>query len=157
MQNKGLWMGFGVLVVAAAVALFMANGSLTGRNARETASPQPEASNMAQSPVASPTSDSTGSGSMQDIQEIVVSGDEYSFAPSAISLKAGEEVKVVFKNTGRLPHNLVIDELKASTKTIGGGQEDTITLKADKSGTYTFYCSVGNHKQLGMEGTLQVK
>ncbi len=148
MQNKGLWMGFGVLLVAAAVAIFMAG---QGFKAPQKAASQPSANTASPTTVASTESGTTA------MQEIDVTADEYSFTPSSINLKAGDEVKITFKNAGRLPHNLVIDELKASSRTIGGGQEDTITVKADKTGTYTFYCSVGNHRQLGMEGTVFVK
>lgn len=90
-------------------------------------------------------------------REISIEGNEYNFSPSSIDLKTGETVKVTFKNTGKLPHNLTIAELGVATKTVGGGREDTITITASTAGSYKFFCSVGNHRQLGMEGTLQAK
>lgn len=90
-------------------------------------------------------------------REIEVSADEYSFSPGAISVKKGEKIRLTFKNTGKLPHNYTIDELGVATKTIGGGQTETIEFTAEKSGTFTYYCGVGNHRSLGMEGKLEVR
>src|SRR5688500_7229134 len=134
MQNLVLWMGFGLLIIDSAVAIFMA-----GRDYKA-----PNAARPTTSPVAQSSTDSSESGKQTET-ELTVTGVAYSFSQNTIDSTAGEEVKIIFKNTGRLPHNLVIDELNASTKTIGAGQTDTIIIKADKTGTYTFYCSVGNH------------
>ena len=41
------------------------------------------------------------------------------------------------------------------TETITGSSTEA-TLELDTPGTYTFYCSVGNHRAAGMEGTLTV-
>lgn len=90
-------------------------------------------------------------------REVVVSGSEFKFSPASISLTKGETVKLTFKNTGSLPHNLTIAELGVSTKTIGGGEEDSVTVTADKTGSYAFYCSVGSHRAQGMEGKVEVK
>ena len=37
------------------------------------------------------------------------------------------------------------------------GEEQTITFVADKTGGFEFYCSVGNHRAMGMVGTLIVR
>jgi plastocyanin len=91
------------------------------------------------------------------VKEITVVGTEFSFNPSSITLSAGERVKIIFKNEGKAPHNLVIQGLGIGTRTIGGGQTDTIEFTAPSSGTYTFYCSVPGHRSAGMEGKLEVK
>jgi plastocyanin len=90
------------------------------------------------------------------VKEITVVGTEFSFNPSSITLSAGERVKIIFKNEGKAPHNLVIQGLGIGTRTIGGGQTDTIEFTAPSSGTYTFYCSVPGHRAAGMEGRLEV-
>lgn len=69
----------------------------------------------------------------------------------------GEKVKLIFRDTGKMKHNLVIDELEVSTKTVGAGKEDTVIFTASKAGDFEFYCSVGNHRQLGMEGRVTIK
>ena len=96
-------------------------------------------------------------GAMMEAREIVVEGDEFSFSPSSITVNAGEKVKLTFNNTGNFPHNFTVQGLGVATKTIGAGQSDTIEFTVDEGGTLTFFCSVGNHKAQGMEGTLTVE
>ena len=92
-----------------------------------------------------------------EVKEITIEGKEYSYAPASITVTYGEKILLTFKNMGRLAHNLTIDELKVSTKTVAGGQSDTVEFTADKSGTFNFYCSIGTHRNLGMEGEMEVK
>lgn len=88
------------------------------------------------------------------IKEITVVGTEFAFSPSAITVQAGENVKLTFKNEGRAPHNLVIEGLGISTKIIGSGKTDTIEFISPDPGTYAVFCSVGSHRAEGMEGDL---
>ena len=92
-----------------------------------------------------------------ETREIIVEGEEYSFSPSTITVSEGEKIALTFKNVGSFPHNFVIDELDVKTETINAGEEDTIEFVADKSGTFAFYCGVGNHRQQGMEGEVDVE
>lgn len=85
-----------------------------------------------------------------------VAGKNYSFTPSEIRVKKGDKVKIVFTNSGGF-HDWVIDEFNARTKQIGSGQTDTVEFVADKVGTFEYYCSVGNHRQMGMKGNLVVE
>lgn len=152
-MNKGIVptnviiIGIVVLLGAAALVYFVTNQK-SGQ--MQTASPSPQAVSEEQAtPAASPV---TGTEKV-----INVSGSEYVFSPKSIEVKAGESVKLVYKNTGNLPHDLRIDELGVKTNVIGGGKEDMVSFTPAKSGTFTFYCSVGNHRQLGMEGEVVVK
>jgi plastocyanin len=144
--NKGLLIGL-VAVLTVAVVYFTATNKPSQNS--QTTSPSPEAVSQQASPAASvaPSTEKV----------ITVSGSEYSFSPKMIEVTRGEEVKLVYKNTGKLPHDLVLTELGVKTNVIAGGKEDTVTFTPEKSGTFTFYCSVGNHRQLGMEGTATVK
>ena len=94
---------------------------------------------------------------VSEAKEFTVLGDEYSFSPSSINVKAGDQVKIVFQNIGRAPHNLIIEGLGIGTKTIGGEQTDIIEFVAPSTGTYTFFCSVGAHRAAGMVGSLEVE
>lgn len=89
--------------------------------------------------------------------EISVSGTEFSFSPASISVKAGEKVKIIFKNNGRAPHNLILEGLGIGTKTISGGQTDAVEFTAPSSGTYNFFCSIPGHQANGMAGVLKVE
>lgn len=89
--------------------------------------------------------------------EISVSATEFSFSPASISVKAGEKVKITFKNNGRAQHNLTLERLGIGTKTISGGQTDAVEFTAPSSGTYNFFCSIPGHRASGMAGALKVE
>ena len=107
-----------------------------------------------------PTSDSRVSQPTpveQTVREITVTGSEYKFSPGNISVARGEQVRIIFQNSGTLPHNLTINKLGIDTDTIPGGGSTTIEFVAGKTGIFTMFCSVGNHRSLGMEGEVEVK
>lgn len=86
--------------------------------------------------------------------------DSFSFGYSTttINVSPGDEVTINLTNSGG-KHDWVVDELGAATSIINGGQTDSITFTVPQSAagqTYSFYCSVGNHRALGMEGNLVV-
>ena len=86
-----------------------------------------------------------------------VASTEFSFSPASLNVKAGERVKITFRNSSRAVHNLVIEGLEVGTKTIGGGQADVVEFTAPSLGTYTFFCSVPGHRASGMKGSLKVQ
>ncbi|MEK6953163.1 MAG: cupredoxin domain-containing protein, partial [Nanoarchaeota archaeon] len=67
-----------------------------------------------------------------EARKIVVEGDEFKFTPTSITVKKGEKIMLTFKNVGKFPHNLKVDELGISTKTINGGEEDSIEFVSEK-------------------------
>jgi len=99
--------------------------------------------------------------SMEETEEgnvvtIEVNGTNFKFEPATINVSQGDTVKVVFTSTQGF-HDFVIDEFDVKTKQLGQGESEEVTFVADKAGTFEFYCSVGNHRQMGMVGTLTVK
>lgn len=91
-----------------------------------------------------------------NVRVINVNGNEFKFNPGQISVKKGERVRIVFTNTGTLPHDFVIEGTQFRTRIIGPGEQDVIEFTASETATYTFYCSVGTHRQNGMEGKMMV-
>src|SRR4029077_1440857 len=89
------------------------------------------------------------------VHELTVSGSNFKFEPSTLTVKKGETVKITFKNTGGT-HDFVIDQFKVATSRIQGGAQETVQFVADKTGSFEYYCSVGTHRQMGMKGTLVV-
>jgi plastocyanin len=82
-----------------------------------------------------------------------LTGNEYSFAPSALKASAGLTT-IRFTNGGAVDHDFSIDALKIHlVEKPGRTGEATLTLKP---GTYTFFCAVPGHRQSGMQGTLTV-
>ncbi|OGZ02465.1 MAG: hypothetical protein A2946_02745 [Candidatus Liptonbacteria bacterium RIFCSPLOWO2_01_FULL_53_13] len=89
------------------------------------------------------------------VKEFTVVGRPFSFSPSSLSVKKGDRVRIVFKNAEGF-HDLKIDEFQVATKKLNGGEEETVEFTADKAGSFEFYCSIGNHRAMGMKGTLTV-
>lgn len=89
------------------------------------------------------------------VKEFTVTGQNYSFAPATLTVKKGDTVKITFKNAEG-NHDLRIDEFNVATERIQSGGEQTVTFIADKTGSFQYYCSVGNHRAMGMWGTLTV-
>ena len=90
------------------------------------------------------------------VKEFTVSGGNYYFKPSQITVKKGDTVKITFTNNGGF-HDFVLDGYNVKTDVIGSGKSQTITFTADKVGSFQYYCSVANHRAMGMTGTLIVQ
>ena len=91
-------------------------------------------------------------------EEYAVELSNFKFSPTTIDVEAGEKVVFVLKNTGGT-HDFVIDELNVQSRTLQTGQEERIEVEIpeDAAGKdYEFYCSIGNHRAMGMKGTLHV-
>ncbi|HUD04798.1 MAG TPA: cupredoxin domain-containing protein [Patescibacteria group bacterium] len=109
------------------------------------------------SPTTIQTSPSQAPSSAVTIQKITVTGTEYAFTPSTFTLKKGQPAEITFKNAGAFPHNLTISALNLKTKTIQPGEEDSIRFTPDKTGQFSFTCTVPGHADKGMKGTLSVQ
>jgi plastocyanin len=91
--------------------------------------------------------------------KLSVLADEYSFDPSAIVLQGAGTLTVTLRNEGSLAHNLKVlrgDEEVAGTPTLPAGRTESARLNLEH-GTYRMICSVGDHEELGMTGTLRVR
>ncbi len=89
-----------------------------------------------------------------------VDAADYSFAPNAMAAEAGEDITVNLKNVGQRRHDIVFEldnnRVEASSQ-IMGGETTSMSFKAPAApGEYVFYCSVGQHRAMGMEGKLKI-
>ena len=90
-----------------------------------------------------------------DVREFVVEGGMFYFTPKTMEVNEGDTVRITFKNVeGR--HDWTIDEFDARTAVLGANEEETIEFVANRAGEFEYYCSVGNHRAMGMVGTLIV-
>lgn len=81
---------------------------------------------------------------------------DFEFSPKEITVNAGEPFIIDFQNkAGR--HNLVIENTKFRTSVLSDNNNEQITVQIDKPGKYTYFSSVGSHRQLGMTGVIIVK
>lgn len=86
---------------------------------------------------------------------INVEAGNYYFSPQTINVKKGQKVRIVLTAKG-MTHDFVIDELGVSVPLTDPGQTNSVVFTADQVGSFTYYCSVANHRRLGQVGTLTV-
>jgi len=91
---------------------------------------------------------------------ISIKETEYTFAPSALTLKPGTYT-ITVTNVGQFPHDMHVaveadgTEMGGSTVVMAGHSSSfTVTLK---NGVYRMWCGVDAHKSLGMYGSITVK
>jgi plastocyanin len=88
-----------------------------------------------------------------------VVGNEYSFDPSTIVLQGAGTLTLTLRNDGALAHNLRLfrgEEELDGTPTLPAGAADSTRLNLEH-GSYRMVCTVGDHEELGMTGTLRVR
>lgn len=93
----------------------------------------------------------------EDVTEVVVEGKNFSFSPSTLTFSPGEKVRLTFKSVGGT-HDFMVEGQDIATEMVDTGQEAVVEFTAPtEPGEYTFYCSVANHRSLGMEGVMIVE
>jgi nitrosocyanin len=98
-----------------------------------------------------------GVSAVDGVKEFTVDGFEFGYDQKTLTVKKGDTVTIKLTNSGKMPHDWVVDEFNAKSKEIKNGEMDSITFVADKAGTFEFYCSVGSHRAMGMVGSLVVQ
>lgn len=136
-----------VLVVLAAGGIWYISSS--GSIPQDTMMPEPT--------VAPSTSDSSVMMDASAVKEVTMEGTEFKFIADTLTVKKGEKVRLTFKNTGKMTHDWVVDELGVRTQIINGGEEEVIEFTPDKTGVFEYYCSVGKHREMGMVGKITIE
>lgn len=85
---------------------------------------------------------------------MTLSAQNFSFSPSEIRVPAGNAVQIQVASAGGM-HDFVIDELDVR-ETLQAGRNFIFTAPRTP-GRYAYYCSIGNHRATGMQGTLIVE
>ncbi|QDZ41223.1 hypothetical protein FRE64_15495 [Euhalothece natronophila Z-M001] len=106
-----------------------------------------------------PEEDEVGEETTLDLtaegREFYIDGEEEE-NPDLV-VQEGSMVEVTLCVTGGT-HDWVVDEFDAATDQIGEDDEcSTVSFVADQVGEFEYYCSVGNHREEGMYGTLIVE
>lgn len=102
------------------------------------------------------SSDQSAAAVDENVKSFTVVGSNFSFSPTSLTVNKGDMVRITFKNDNGL-HDFVLDEFNIKTAVINGGEEQVVEFVADKAGSFEYYCSVGQHRQMGMKGTLTVQ
>jgi len=85
-----------------------------------------------------------------------VTGGSYYYSPNVIHVKKDDTVRIIFTNAGG-KHNFLLDEFNVKMAPISTGESRTMEFKADKTGSFEYYCGIGNHRKMGQKGTLIVE
>lgn len=153
-------MGKNAVIVAVLAVLLILGGGFYLMQMRNQDAPDTQFENRDTTPAVpsvSTSSDSASTGAEQSgVKEFTVTGSPFKFEPAQMSVNKGDKVKITFVNSNGM-HNFVLDEFKVETKVLQAEQKETLEFTADKIGTFEYYCSVGNHKAMGMKGTFTVQ
>lgn len=106
----------------------------------------------------------------------VVMDDSMRFTPANIAVKKGETIRFFVKNTGKVPHEMVIGSMKElkthaemmrkmpqmqhaepNMVTLQPGQRGGLVWQFDQPGTVDFACLIPGHMEAGMVGKIVVE
>ena len=135
----------GALVVAVTFALLTACGGGGGSSAGGT------------SASSTPAGTSAGGGSSSSGQTVTATEADFSITLDNGDLSAGT-YDITIVNNGRATHDLVVERdgnQVAASDTVGPGDSTTLTVDLTP-GDYVFFCSIGNHRAMGMETDVHV-
>lgn len=98
------------------------------------------------------------------------------FSPENLSVRLGEQVKFVLRNSGKVEHEFVLDTLAgnqahkagmatdpgmehhdANAKDVDPAKTGELLWTFTKAGTFEFACLIPGHYEAGMKGTVTVK
>ena len=83
---------------------------------------------------------------------------DFKITPPALTM-SGPMVRITVRNDGALSHDLYVGDASGGvllrTRTLAPGETETIRGVL-APGTYTTYCALPGHEDLGMKGTLTV-
>jgi uncharacterized cupredoxin-like copper-binding protein len=87
-----------------------------------------------------------------------VSETEYKLDPANPNVSKAGLVRFVVKNDGKVAHALEVEGPgeEVETESIAPGKSATLEANLNRPGRYEWYCPIGNHRELGMEGEITV-
>ncbi len=93
------------------------------------------------------------------VAEIDLKMTDFKFTPADPTVAKPGIVLINATNDGQAPHAVEVEgpDGEAETPTIAPGKKNTLKVNLDKPGSYTWYCPVGNHEEMGMKGKITVK
>ena len=116
--------------------------------------------------------------SQQAVTEITVEATDFTYDPVSITVPAGQPVTLTLKNTGKVEHDFVIDNINvANVEASDSGPAEhhqmsqpeydlhffakaretaVLQFTAMEPGEYEIFCSIEGHKEAGMIGELIV-
>ncbi len=103
-----------------------------------------------------PASSNSSATATGQIKQFTITAKNFSYTPNEIKVKKGDTVKITLQNTEDY-HDWVLNQYNVKIPGVNAGKSASVQFVADKAGTFEFYCSISNHRQLGMKGNLIVQ
>lgn len=163
-----------VLILSTLSALAMASGSHSGGHQVKAGTMMQE-HDMSGMEVGSPAVGQPGDGAQVTRTVDIVMDDTMRFTPDDIHVKAGDTVRFLIKNVGKLPHELVIGSvaemrdhaaMMRKMPDVQHAEPNMISLNPDQAGelvwqfthagTVDFACLIAGHMEAGMVGKVMV-
>ncbi|MGY1804944.1 plastocyanin/azurin family copper-binding protein [Blastococcus sp. SYSU D00922] len=147
--------GAATLLLAAGLAA--CGGSGDDDAAAGSSSPASSTTEEAPSSAGETTSAAPTSPSEQESEAVTVTASDFAFSVDEDTFTAGQVVFTLV-NDGGSTHDLVIErdgQEVAAADAVDPGQTSTVAVTLEP-GRYVLYCSIANHRAMGMETTIEV-
>lgn len=102
-----------------------------------------------------PTQEPTG----EVVATVEMSETDFELDPASPTIDQPGVVEFKLTNDGQAPHNLEVETPQGEfelEEDLQAGESGTLRAELTEPGDYVIYCPVGNHREMGMEGTLTV-
>jgi plastocyanin len=101
-------------------------------------------------------------GSARAGEPLVVVAREYLFSPNRVTIRGAKgpiEQEIVLRNRGELAHNIEVlqdDRVVGKLRSFPSNQERPLAVPLG-AGSYRFVCTVADHDEKGMRGSIEVR
>lgn len=87
---------------------------------------------------------------------VELTAKNYEYSQKEIRVSSGTTLTIKLTSNQGI-HDVVFEGLDVASDRIASGETAEVTFDAKRKGTFTYYCSVGDHRQMGMVGKLIVE
>ncbi len=75
-----------------------------------------------------------------------------------LTVHEGDVVQITLVNGEGAEHDIVLPDLHAASQHVSGpGASSTLTFRAGDIGSFLYFCSIGGHREAGMQGMVKVE
>ena len=138
--------GIVIAVLVVGAGIFMSRGK---SNTSDSMAMKAEPTKVQTSPAVAGASD-------ENVKTIDIEAGSFYYKPNVLTVKKGQKVKVVIHSVSMM-HDFNIDELNVHGQKTKNGETSTVEFTPDKTGTFEYYCSVGQHRANGQVGKITVE
>lgn len=160
-SNNMLMIGAVLILVVAGVAFVLMNNKGAKEEANEmqlsdTSTQSQEMTPDTVVPSVEGASDSAMVTTVDGVTTVNLEAGSFYFKPNEIRVKKGDKVKIIMTSKDMM-HDFYIDELNVKLPITKAGETNTVEFTPTKTGTFEYYCSVGQHRKNGQVGKIIVE